>query len=195
MWAKAQNLSSTLHNAQASAIQKQYVILSSGETYPTEVMFRLLNEFNINRFDDWDHREDVITNVYIVSTIKAEESNSSLGGYKCTCKKFMDEYDCEHALAMAIAKNKLPSYMSMKIPIGQKKGPGRPKKAVAGALKRQDIAEEKIKNIRSRVEKEILMIKANKKDKLIKGTKNHIKKYADCFLVESAMSSHKCFMQ
>ena len=44
------------------------------------------------------------------------------GGFKCTCQDYLKEYDCLHALAMSTAKNKLSTYMSMEIPIGQKKG-------------------------------------------------------------------------
>ena len=49
----------------------------------------------------------------------------------------MDEYECEHAMAISIAKNELSQSIIMHMPLGLKRGPGRPVKAVKGALNPQ----------------------------------------------------------
>lgn len=49
----------------------------------------------------------------------------------------MDEYECEHAMAISIAKNELSQSIIMHMPLGLKRGPGRPVKAVKRALNPQ----------------------------------------------------------
>ena len=49
----------------------------------------------------------------------------------------MDEYECEHSLAISMLKNQLSESVSMDMPLGLKKCRGRPLKAVKGALIKQ----------------------------------------------------------
>ena len=46
----------------------------------------------------------------------------------------MNEYVCEHALAISIVTKKLPNSIGLDLPVGKQKSRGRPKKAVKGAL-------------------------------------------------------------
>jgi predicted transcriptional regulator len=64
----------------------------------------------------------------------------------------MDEYECEHAMAISIAKNELSESITMHMPLGLKKGRGRPVKATKGALNRQ--IEVKVKNTKTGVSTE-----------------------------------------
>lgn len=167
MWEKAQALAKPLEKLNATAKNKQYVLLSSGTHLANDVTLQLLNNINNNKFDNWNEREEVIRHVYVVSPISAADSLFRTGGFKCTCQDYLKEYDCIHALAMSIAKNKLSTYMSLEIPIGQKKKPGRPSKAVVGALNPQ--ISEKLKNITKRVEHQLKLMNNDENDILITG--------------------------
>ena len=45
----------------------------------------------------------------------------------------MNEYVCEHALAIFIVTKKLPNSIGLDLPVGKQKSRGRPKKVVKGA--------------------------------------------------------------
>ena len=167
MWEKAQALSTQLKEMNATAKNKQYVLLSSGQQFAREVTLQLINNINNNKFNEWNEREEMIRHVYVVSPLTATDSVYRSGGFKCTCDDYQKEYDCIHALAMSIAKKKLSTYMSLEIPIGQKKKPGRPSKAVVGALNPQ--MPEKLKNIKKRVEHQLNLMNNDENDILITG--------------------------
>ena len=171
VWEKAQALSITLGDVQPSAKNKQYIILSSATNFSKDVTLHLLNNINNNKFVDWENREEIITHVYLVSPITAADAMFRTGGFKCTCQEYLKEYDCIHALAMSIAKKKLSPYMSMEIPIGQKKKPGRPSKAVVGALNHQTTLPGKLKNIKERIEHQLNLMNNDENDVLITGNK------------------------
>ena len=128
--AKAIVLSKELSTIQHTSLHKQYVLQSSQEKMDNKLQLAYLNVINNNRYSDWDNRETMSKNVYALTPLTEAESYYRSGGFRCTCQKYMDEYDCKHALAMSIAKNKLKEYLIEDIKLGPKKRPGRPRKAV-----------------------------------------------------------------
>ena len=94
---------------------------------------KMITNSNTNSFISWSEC------VRIVSPLPSDLVSFRSGSYSCTCRTYMDEYDCEHALAISITRNRVATYVSMDLPMGQRKGPGRPKKAVKGALNYQNV--------------------------------------------------------
>ena len=126
-----------LKKIRPSTVRRQYVIMRNNEKLSDDRAVEMINCSNYNRFKSWDERENFQRNVRIISPILGDRSANSHSGYRCTCQTYMDEYECEHAMAICMAKNELSKLIIMHMPLGLKRGPGRPIKAVKGALNRQ----------------------------------------------------------
>lgn len=120
-----------------STVRRQYVIMRDNEKLSDDRAVEIINCSNYNRFKSWDERERYQKNVRIISPVSDDRKANSHSGYRCTCQTYMDEYECEHAMAISIAKNELSQSIIMHMPLGLKRGPGRPVKAVKGALNPQ----------------------------------------------------------
>ena len=121
-----------------TSVRNQYMILGNNEYVSEDARIKMINKSNKSSFTSWDDRKYYNENVRVVSPVLAENQTSCVTVFKCTCQKYLDEYECVHTVAMSVAKNVLPRSISMHIPLGLKKGPGRPRKAVKGALNRRD---------------------------------------------------------
>jgi hypothetical protein len=169
MWAEALVLSKELSAIQHSSLHKQYVLQSSREKIDNQLKLAYLNIINNNRYSDWDNRETMSKNVYAITPLTEVESYYRSGGFKCTCQKYMDEYDCKHALAISIVKHKLKGYLVEDIKLGPKKRPGRPRKAVEGALNHQCEENKKRKGTQKKDLKQLLLMEVHQEDSLFEG--------------------------
>ena len=121
----------------------------------------IINNSIFNTFNDWELRQEYSKKVYVLSVIPEEQVKFRSSGYSCTCRTYMNEYVCQHALAISMVTHTLPERISMNLPIGKRKGPGRPKKAVKGALNYQEIYGVKKNIIELAVAKELSEEKLN----------------------------------
>lgn len=130
-----------------SSKNNQYVMQRTGEAINNDEYFAILNKANLNRYDDWSEREYYNNNIYLLSPIK---SKGGLG-YSCTCRKYLDEYVCEHALAVSIQTNSVPESIKLNLPLRsqRRKRMGRPLKAVKGPYLRQPIETPKVKAVQN----------------------------------------------
>lgn len=126
-----------LQKIRSTKIQKQYIISKDGKKIKEELAIKLINISNTNRYESWEEREKFSNTLCIISPISSERLKNSSSKFSCTCQTFMDEYECEHSLAISILKNELSESVSMDMPLGLKKCRGRPLKAVKGALNKQ----------------------------------------------------------
>ena len=126
-------------------LRKQYLMLKEDRDVADIDILKMINKSNRNSFSSWEEREDYFRNVRVISPLSQNRSLYSSSVYECTCQTYLDEYECEHTLAICVANNMLPESRSMHLPLGLKRGPGRPSKAVKGALNRQKIPEKKSK--------------------------------------------------
>lgn len=126
-----------LKKIRPSTVRRQYLIMRDNEELLNDRAVEIINCSNYNRFKSWDERESFQKNVRIISPVLDNRFANSHSGYRCTCQTYMDEYECEHAMAISIAKNELSQSIIMHMPLGLKRGPGRPVKAVKGALNPQ----------------------------------------------------------
>ena len=126
-----------LKKIRPSTVRRQYVIMRNNEKLSDDRAVEMINCSNFNRFKSWDERENFQRNVRIISPVLGDRLANSHSGYRCTCQTYLDEYECEHAIAISMAKNELSKSIIMHMPLGLKRGPGRPIKAVKGALNRQ----------------------------------------------------------
>ena len=126
-------------------LRKQYLMLKEDRDVADIEILRMINTSNRNSFTSWEEREEYFKNVRIISPLSSNRSLYCSSVYECTCPTYLDEYECEHTVAICVANNKLPESRSMHLPIGLKRGPGRPSKAVKGALNRQKMPEKRSK--------------------------------------------------
>jgi hypothetical protein len=98
----------------------------------------IINDNNTVNFKTWNEILSRKTN-HILTPIPDELLCYNLGGYSCTCNIYLETYSCQHSLAISMVTNRLSEELSSSIPIGTKKGPGRPLKAVKGAYNSQPI--------------------------------------------------------
>ena len=126
-----------LKKMRPTSLRDQYMInnVKNGDSEKDRI--NMINKSNKNTFSNWDERQYYNKNVVIISPVEAKSTIHCLTVFKCTCQLYLDQYECVHTVAMSIAKNVLPKSLSMHIPIGLKRGAGRPVKAVKGALNRQ----------------------------------------------------------
>ena len=73
----------------------------------------------------------------ILQPITEAMKPTHVGTFSCPCIHYLTCYFCKHSLGLSIRLHTLPEEMCLDVPIGYKKGPGRPKKAVQGALNHQ----------------------------------------------------------
>ena len=132
-----------LGNLRPTFLRKQYLMLKEDRDVADVDILRMINTSNKNSFVSWEEREEYFRNVRIISPLSQNRSLYSSTVYECTCQTYLDEYECEHSLAICVANNKLPESRTMHLPLGLKRGPGRPSKAVKGALNRQRMPEKK----------------------------------------------------
>ena len=127
-------------------LRKQYLLLKDDRELTDIDALRMINTSNRNSFTSWEEREEYSRNVRIISPLSQHQSIYCSSVFECTCQTYLDEYECEHTIAICVANNKLPESRSMHLPIGLKRGPGRPSKAVKGALNRQKMPEKRSKH-------------------------------------------------
>lgn len=157
MWSNASSLASSerMKTSKPTLVSKQYIVFTPEKVINDVKSLKMITNSNTNSFSSWTSREYYSDCVRIVSPLPSHLVNFRSGSYSCTCRTYMDEYDCEHALAISIIKNKVASYVSMDLPMGQRKGPGRPKKAVKGALKHQNVRGTKLDIIEAEVTEQL----------------------------------------
>ena len=126
-------------------LRKQYLLLKEDRDVTDIDALRMINTSNKNSFTSWEEREEYSRNVRIISPLSPNRLLYCSSVYECTCQTYLDEYECEHTVAICVVNNKLPESRSMYLPIGLKRGPGRPSKAVKGALNRQKMPEKRSK--------------------------------------------------
>ena len=126
--------------------RKQYLMLKEDRDVADIEILKMINTSNRNSFTSWEEREEYFKNVRIISPLSDDRSLHCSSVYECTCQTYLDEYECEHTIAMCVANNKLPESRTMHLPLGLKRGPGRPSKAVKGALNRQKMPEKRSKS-------------------------------------------------
>ena len=126
-----------LQKIRLTIVQKQYIISKDGKKIKEELAIKLINISNTNRYETWEERETFSKTLCVISPITSERLKNSSSKFSCTCQTYMDEYECEHSLAISILKNQLSESVSMDMPLGLKKCRGRPLKAVKGALNKQ----------------------------------------------------------
>ena len=102
-----------------------------------------MNNSNFNTFTNWELREEYSKKVYVLTVIPDNRLKFRSSGYSCTWRTFMNEYVCEHALAISIVTKKSRNSIGLDLPVGKQKSRGRPKKAVKGALNYQSKEEAK----------------------------------------------------
>lgn len=127
-----------LINLKPTMKKKQYLINSSNIEVTSKESLEIINKINTLDFSIWNEIVSHKAN-NILTPIPDDLLCYNLGGYSCTCKKYVETYTCEHSIAISIVTNKLSKIVSSSIPIGKKKGPGRPVNAVRGAFNRQPL--------------------------------------------------------
>ena len=120
-----------------TSLREQYMINNDKNSDSEKERINMINKSNKNTFSDWDERQYYNKKIIMISPVEAERKHHCLTVFKCTCQLYLDQYECVHIIAMSIAKNVLPKSLSMHIPIGLRRGAGRPFKAVKGALNKQ----------------------------------------------------------
>jgi hypothetical protein len=157
MWSSASSLASNerIKASKPTLVSKQYIIFTPDKVLNDVKSLQMITNSNTNSFSSWTSREYYSECVRIVSPLPSELASFRSGSYSCTCRTYMDEYDCEHALAISIIKNRVASYVSMDLPMGQRKGPGRPRKAVKGALNHQNTRGTKLDIIEAEVTEQL----------------------------------------
>ena len=108
--------SGDLKKMRPASIRDQYVILGNNEYVSEDARIKMINKSNKSSFTSWDDRKYYSGNVRVVSPVLAENQTSCVTVFKCTCQKYLDEYECVHTVAMSVAKNVLPRSISMHIP-------------------------------------------------------------------------------
>ena len=127
-----------LINLKPTMKRKQYLINSANIEIPSKESLEIINKNNTLDFRIWNEILSHKAN-NILTPIPDDLLCYNLGGYSCTCKKYVETYSCEHSLATSMVTNKLSKIVTSSIPIGIKKGPGRPVNAVRGAFNRQPL--------------------------------------------------------
>ena len=126
-----------------TAIGKQRLIFNEDVELDDASALILMNNSNFNTFTNWELREEYSKKVYVLTVIPDNRLKFSSSGYSCPCRTFMNEYVCEHALAISIVTKKSRNSIGLDLPVGKQKSRCRPKKAVKGALNHQSKEEAK----------------------------------------------------
>ncbi len=157
MWSTASSLASNerIKTLKPTLVSKQYIMFTPEKTMNDLKSLKMITNSNTNSFISWMSRQYYSECVRIVSPLPSDLVSFRSGSYSCTCRTYMDEYDCEHALAISIIRNRVATYVSMDLPMGQRKGPGRPKKAVKGALNYQNVKVTKLDVIEAEVTEQL----------------------------------------
>ena len=96
-----------LKKTRPSTVRRQYLTMRDNEELLDDRAGEIISCSNCNRFKSWDKRESFQKNVRIISPVLDNSLANSHSGYRCTSQTYMDEYECEHAMAISIAKNEL----------------------------------------------------------------------------------------
>ena len=96
---------------------------------------KMITNSNTNSFISWMSRQYYSECVRIVSPLPSDLVSFRSGSYSCTCRSYMDEYDCEHALAISIIRNRVATYVSMDLPHMALDGIQTPNQPVESMLK------------------------------------------------------------
>lgn len=127
--------STKLLSVRPTKIKKQFLISKNEEKLSDDVAICMINDSNLNTFSSWEDRQRYSKNM-IISPI-TNERFFSISKYSCTCRTYLNTYECEHSLGISIARNEISDTISMNLPLGLKRKRGRPCNAVKGALNRQ----------------------------------------------------------
>ena len=89
-----------------TAIGKQHLIFNEDVELDDASAFILINNSSFNTFTNWELREEYSKKVYVLTVIPDNRLKFRSSGYSCTWRTFMNEYVCEHALAISmVTKN------------------------------------------------------------------------------------------
>jgi hypothetical protein len=94
-----------LQKIRSTIIQKQYIISKDGKKIKEELAIKLINLSNFNRYESWEERVTFSNTLCVISPISSDRLKNSSSKFSCTCQTYMDEYECEHSLAISILKN------------------------------------------------------------------------------------------
>lgn len=128
--------SSKLLSIRPTKIKKQFIISKNEEKLSDDAAISMINNSNLNTFSSWEDRQRYCKNYMIISPIMNDRF-FSISKYSCTCRTYLNTYECEHSLGISIARNEISDTISMNLPLGLKRKRGRPNNAVKGALNRQ----------------------------------------------------------
>ena len=120
-------------NIRPTKINKQFILSKSDEKLSDDVAISMINNSNSNTFSSWEEREKYSKKFMVISPI-LNDRLSSISKYSCTCRTYLNAYECEHSLGISIARNEISDTVSMNLPLGVKRKRGRPCNAVKGAL-------------------------------------------------------------